>query len=73
MKHVSLCNDHSLAGRPAECPCMANFKVAIFLDSRNMMNDMLCMAVVLIKFCLFILFAVILIRFQGPALSKSFI
>ena len=41
--------------RPAECPHLAkNFDIVIFLDTVNLINDKLCMVVLLIHLYLFI-------------------
>ena len=52
--------------------CGKNFNVVIFSDTVNMINVTLCMMVVLIKLCSFILISVILIVFQGHIIVKQF-
>ena len=71
-KHESML--WSLLGRPAGrvSVCGKSFNVAIFSDTRNMINVKLCMMVVLVEFYLFIPLLVTWIVFQSHSGVKQF-
>ena len=60
---LSLCNDQCWASWPAGqlSICGKNFNIAIFSDTISVMNVKLCMMVVLMELCPFMLLSVTLI------------
>ena len=58
--------------RPADCPYVANFNVAIPWDAANMINVKVCIMVVLTELYPFIPFSLTLIVCQGHSLVAWF-
>ena len=74
MKNFSVCNDQWLAGWPTGrmSMCDKNLKIAIFLDTVNMINVKLGMVVVLTELYPFIPLSVTLIVYQSYSSVKQF-